>query len=103
MKLIYTLLILTLLSCGGHPDQPIEVSTDEYIVTDFNPPKHVSVTLTRVSDGRQFEIRFGKHCSNWRNNVIIGEHLMFNRYTYTDGESDRIEFNDEEFKNCFCN
>jgi hypothetical protein len=35
-------------------------------------------------------------------NVTIGQKLIFNRYTYTDGETDRIEFDDQEFQNCFC-
>jgi len=102
MKTISTLLLLTLISCAGHPDKPIEVTADEYIVTDFNPPKHVSVTLTRLSDNRQFEVHFGKHCNNWQENVTIGQKLIFNRYTYTDGETDRIEFDNQEFQNCFC-
>jgi len=80
----------------------ITVESDKYMVTDFNPPKHVSVDLKRLSDGRQFHVRFGKHCNGYSEHLYVGREVTLNRYTYTDGETDRIEFHDEELRNCFC-
>lgn len=104
MKVFYFIILtIALVSCAGPSDTPIKVEREEYVITDFDPPKHVAIDITRISDGRQFHVRFGKHCNSWRDNVVIGEHKIFTRYTYTDGETDRVEFDDEEFRNCFCN
>jgi hypothetical protein len=103
MKLIY-LLASTLLfaCCAGRQETPIEVQSATYEVIDYDPPKHVAVDLKRLSDGRTFHVSFGKHCSNYSEYLYIGRQVKLNRYVYTDGERDVIEFNDEELRDCFC-
>ena len=103
MKLFYILFIAAIMtSCAGGERTPIQVETATYVVTDFDPPKHVAVDLKRVSDGRTFHITFGKHCNGYQDKLYVGRQVSINRYTYTDGETDYIEFDDEEFRNCFC-
>lgn len=103
MKLFYLLFIAVIMTACCRPaDEPISVETDRYIVTDFNPPKHVAVDLRRVSDGRTFHVSFGKHCSGYQDKLYVGREVLLNRYTYTDGETDIINFNDDDLQNCFC-
>jgi hypothetical protein len=103
MKTFYLLFVAVIMTaCAGPCDEPISVETESYVVTDFNPPKHVSVDLKRLSDGRTFHVSFGKHCNGYSEHLYIGRQVSINRYTYTDGETDRIEFHDEDLQNCFC-
>lgn len=104
MKTTATILGLALMTaCSGKQETPIEIQTDEYMVVDFNPPKHVHVDIVRISDGRTFRVSLGKHCNGWRELANIGRKVKLNRYVYTDGTDDRIVFDREEVKDCFCN
>ncbi len=97
------LFAIVLASCGRPERTPIHVEVAMYVITDFDPPKHVSVDLKRVADDRQFtHISLGKHCNNWRENFSIGDTITLTRYTYTDGETDVIEFDKSEIRDCLC-
>lgn len=100
MAIVTTLLV----SCNAPKDRtPIHVEVAKYVITNFDPPKHVSVDLKRVADGRQFtDVYVAKHCNNWEENFSIGDTITLSRYTYTDGESDVIEFNNTEIQDCLC-
>ena len=80
MKIYYILFIAAIMtSCAGGERTPIEVETATYVVTDFDPPKHVAVDLKRVSDGRTFHITFGKHCNGYRERLYVGRQVSINR------------------------
>ena len=108
MKRISLILIavtaILLVSCNKRPAQkPIHVEVAKYVITDFDPPKHVYVDLKRVADQRQFtHVYIAKHCNNWEENFSIGDTITLTRYTCTDGERDVIEFDKTEINNCLC-
>ena len=102
----FTLVVLfafVLTSCNKIPDQnPINIEVAKYVITNINPPKHFCVDFIRVADGRQFtNVYISKHCKDWGLNSI-GDTITLNRYTYTDGERDVIEFNNSEIHDCLC-
>jgi hypothetical protein len=102
--ILLVIVTVVLASCNGRADcKPNHVELAKYIITDFDPPKHVYVDLKRVVDGRQFtHVYVAKHCNNWRENFSIGDTITLTRYTYIDGGTEIIEFNNNEIYDYLC-
>jgi hypothetical protein len=106
MKNLFIIAIaLLLFGCTAPESQsPSRIEVDEYVILDFNPPKHVYVDLKRVRDNMIFEhVGLGKHCSGWSENFKIGDIITLKRYTYLDGGQEIIDFSRDEIRNCLCN
>lgn len=105
MKNLLITITLFLLGCAApEPENPSRIEVDEYVILDFDPPKHVYVDLRRVRDNMVFEhISLGKHCNGWRENFQIGNVITLRRYTYLNGGQEITDFRREEIRNCLCN
>ena len=71
MKIITTLLVLTLIACSKQPEQAvhkvISIQQEKYIIVDVNQPKHFAVDLKHVETGHVFkDTAHSKHCNRWR-------------------------------------
>jgi hypothetical protein len=94
---LFIVVVATLLiSCNRAERTVFSVETGQYEIVSLDPPKHVYVDLKRVADGRVFtHVYVSKHLNNW-GNVRIGSVITLNRYTYSDGSTDVIEFDNSE-------
>lgn len=102
-NLIIVVISILLVSCNRPNRKPIKIEVSKFVITGIYQPKHFRVDLKRLSDGRRFiNIYVSKHCNNWEDNYSIGDTITLKRYTYTDGESDVIEFDKNEMYNCLC-
>lgn len=86
-NLILLLLILT----GCSSPKIIGQYQEEYIITKFDPPKHVYVDLQRVSDKVEFNrVHVSKHLNGWREIKPLDKKIsvMRRRMKWGDSEYD---------------
>lgn len=98
-KVILGLIAFTVIMLSSCQEaKVIKVEESCYVITYVDPPKRVYLDVQRISDGRVFKgISLGKRLSNWRN-IVVGDTITLKRYTYSNGTSERTDFNSTEVK-----
>jgi hypothetical protein len=88
-KIILLLLVLT----GCSSPEIVGQYREEYIITKFDPPKHVYVDLQRVSDKVEFERVFvSKHFNGWAEIKPLGKKIHVTRKRMKWGETTYDDF-----------
>jgi len=91
MTRILVLLLTCSLGCQVLEKQEvIEEHRELFRIASFDPPKHVYVSLERVSDGKQFDrVYVSKHFNGWREIAPVGKEISIVRQ--------RVKWGDKSF------